>query len=65
VARAPDGDEGSRIRHRNRRTVRGLVKVLELFTPGTHVLRGHHGGHAQERHQEGVRMLATCIGHHS
>jgi hypothetical protein len=28
-------DEGPRIRHKNRLTVRALVKVLELFAPGT------------------------------
>jgi serine-type D-Ala-D-Ala carboxypeptidase/endopeptidase (penicillin-binding protein 4) len=47
-------DEGSRIPRRNRLTVRGLVKVFELFAPGTDLLRRHHGGHEQDRHHRRI-----------
>jgi serine-type D-Ala-D-Ala carboxypeptidase/endopeptidase (penicillin-binding protein 4) len=47
-------DEGSRIPRRNRLTVRGLIKVFELFAPGTDLLRRHHGGHEQDRHHRRI-----------
>ena len=52
-------DEGSRIRHKNRLTVRGLVKVLEFFAPGTDLLRRHHGGHEHRRSSHARDLYRT------
>ena len=51
-------EEGSGISRLNRFTVRGLIKVLELFGPHADLLHGHDGGMDKTGTMEGVRTLA-------
>ena len=58
LAAAVHLEEGSGISRNNHFTARGLAKVLELFAPHAHLLRGHDGGMNKTGTMEGVRTLA-------
>jgi len=51
-------EEGSGVSRGNSFTARGLTKVLELFAPYAHLLRGHDGGANKTGSLDGVRTLA-------
>lgn len=51
-------DEGSGVNRGNSFTARGLVKVLELFAPYAHLLRGKDGGANKTGSMVGYRTLA-------
>lgn len=51
-------EEGSGVSRGNSFTARGLVKVLDLFTPYAHLLRGKDGGANKTGSMVGFRTLA-------
>jgi len=58
LAEAIHIEEGSGVSRGNSFTARGLVKVLDLFTPYAHLLRGKDGGANKTGSMDGVRTLA-------
>jgi len=58
LAEAVRLEEGSGVSRGNSFTARGLVKVLELFAPYAHLLRGKDGGANKTGTMDGFRTLA-------